>query len=66
MFRGSNWARWLTVVWIAYHPILSGFDSLNELAVHAVLLFVSAYVLFRPGATKYFRPEKTEPQSGMI
>ncbi len=27
MFRGSNWARWLTVVWIAYHPILSGFDS---------------------------------------
>src|SRR2546429_2754341 len=52
LFRGSNWARWLTVVWIAYHPILSGFDSLNELAVHAVLLLVSAYVLFRPGATR--------------
>jgi hypothetical protein len=59
MLRGSNWARWLTVVWIAYHAILSGFHSLDELAVHSVLLIVIAYVLFRPEATKYFRGVRT-------
>lgn len=66
MLRGRNWARWLAVVWIAYHVILSGFHSLNELAVHAVLLAASTYVLFRPGATKYFRGAKSEPESGTI
>ena len=66
MLRGSNWARWLTVVWIAYHVILSGFHSLDELAAHSVLFAVSAYVLFRPEAMKYFRGVKTEPESGTI
>ena len=33
MFRGSNWARWLTLVWIAYHVILSGFHSMDELVM---------------------------------
>ena len=54
------------VVWIAYHVILSGFHSLDELAVHSVLFAVSTYILFRPEATKYFRGVKTEPESGTI
>jgi len=66
MLRGSNWARWLAVVWIAYHVILSGFHSVDELAVHSVLFAVFAYVLFRPEATKYFRGVKTELESGTI
>jgi hypothetical protein len=60
MLRGSNWARWLTLVWIAYHVILSGFHSLFELAVHSLLFAVFAYFLFRPKATQYFRAAKTE------
>jgi len=55
MLRGSNWARWLLLVWLAYHVILSGFHSLSELAMHSVLLCVVAYFLFRPQASAYFR-----------
>lgn len=55
MLRGSNWARWLLLVWIVYHVILSAFHSLSELAVHSLLLVVVAYFLFRPKASAYFR-----------
>ena len=63
---GSNWARWLAVVWIAYHVILSGFHSLNELAVHGALLAAFANVALSPEATRYFGGVKTEPGSGTI
>ena len=53
--RGSNWARWLLIFWIAYHVILSVFHSPIELAMHALLLIVIAYFLFRPRASDYFR-----------
>jgi predicted cobalt transporter CbtA len=54
MLRGSNWARWLTLIWMAYHVVLSGFHSLHEVVVHGLLLAVFAYFLFRPRATEYF------------
>ena len=55
MLRGRNWARWLVMVWIAFHVVVSGFHSFPELAVHALLFVVFAYVLLRPQATEYFR-----------
>jgi hypothetical protein len=54
MLRGSNWARWLTLVWMAYHVILSGFHSWHQSVVHGLLFAVFAYFLFRPQATEYF------------
>ncbi len=54
MLRGSNWARWLTLVWIAYHVVLSAFHSLHQLVVHGLLFAVFAYFLFRPNAMEYF------------
>ena len=42
MLRGRNWARWLLLVWIVYHVILSAFHSLSELAMHSLLLVVVA------------------------
>jgi hypothetical protein len=59
MLRGSNWARWLALVWIAYHVVLSGFHSWFELAVHSLLCAEFAYFLFRPRATQYFRTART-------
>jgi hypothetical protein len=53
--RGRNWARWLLVVWMGYHIILSAFHSLSELAVHTLLFSLIAYFLFRPQASAYFR-----------
>jgi uncharacterized membrane protein HdeD (DUF308 family) len=55
MLRGSNWARWLAMVWIGFHVVISGFHSLQEFAFHGLLFAVFAYVLFRPQATEYFR-----------
>jgi hypothetical protein len=58
MLRARNWARWLLVIWIAGHVILSAFHSPAELTVHGLLFLVVAYFLFRPPAVAYFRHEK--------
>jgi hypothetical protein len=58
MLRGSDWARWLLVMWMAYHIILSAFHSMFELITHTVLLAVIAYFLFRPHVSAYFRAER--------
>jgi len=55
MLRGHNWARWLTLAWIAFHVILSAFHTLSELAIHILFCVVIAWFLFRPMATRYFR-----------
>jgi hypothetical protein len=55
VLRASNWARWLLVIWVAYHVILSGFHSRSQLLIHALLLAVVAYFLFRPSSSVYFR-----------
>jgi hypothetical protein len=54
MLRGRNWARWLLLVWIAYHVILSAFHSLSQLVMHGLLLVVIAYFLFRSQASAHF------------
>ena len=55
ILRGSNWARWLLLAWLAYHVILSAFHSISGLAMHSLLLIVIAYFLFRPQASAHFR-----------
>ena len=60
ILRGSNWARWLLLVWIAYHVVLSVFHSLSEVAMHGVLLAVVAYFLLSPQASAYFRSAKAD------
>ena len=55
VLRGNNWARWLVLIWIAFHVVLSAFHSRFELVAHALLFVVIAVVLFRPKASAYFR-----------
>jgi len=55
LLLGRNWARWLALAWIAFHVIVSAFNSVFQLAVHAVMCAVFAYFLFRPRADRYFR-----------
>ena len=50
LLQGRNWARWLTLVWIAFHAAFSFFDSLQKGAVHTLFLVAIAYFLFRPDA----------------
>jgi hypothetical protein len=53
--RGANWARWLLMVWMAYHVGVSAFHTVSELVMHSVLFVVIAYVLLREQASAYFR-----------
>lgn len=62
ILRGINWARWLSIVWIAFHVILSAFHSLFELVAHSLLFAVFSYFLFRPQASVYFKSAKAGPQ----
>src|SRR5262245_42081782 len=53
--RGANWARWLLLVWTAYHVVISALHAASELAMHALILVGVSYVLLRPDASEYFR-----------
>lgn len=64
MLRGVNGARWLLLAWMLFHVILSAFHSLRELAMHALLLVVIAYLLFRPKPSAYFRAGRTSSVEG--
>jgi hypothetical protein len=54
ILRGKNWARWLALLWMLFHVVLSAFHSIPELAVHAVLLLLFGYFLLRPQARGFF------------
>ena len=56
LLRGASWARWLALAWMAFHVVLSFFQSLREVAVHGLLFALIAYFLFRPEARAYFSP----------
>jgi hypothetical protein len=54
MLRGRSWARWLALVWIASHVVISAFHPLHELIIHCALLLLFSYLLFRQEAREYF------------
>lgn len=60
MLRGHNWARWLAIFWIGFHTVLSIFHSPAELAMHALLLVVFTFFLFRRNANLFFRTQGAE------
>ncbi len=60
LLRGENWARWLLVLWIAYHVVLSLYHPLFELVVHSLLLIAVVYVLFRQEASSFFNGKRVE------
>lgn len=53
MLLGKNWARWLAVLWLAYHVVLSAFHSVGQTVFHLVLLVVFAWVLFRKAMVRF-------------
>jgi len=55
MLRGHNWARWLAIAWIAFHVVLSAFQSFGQFAIHCLFFAVIAWLLLRPDAARYFR-----------
>jgi len=54
MLRGHNWARWLLVVWMAFHIVISALHSLGQLLMHVAIFAVILFFLFRRPASAFF------------
>ena len=54
MLQGRNWARWLALLWMATHVVISAIHPMRELAIHSVVFLLIACLLFRREARKYF------------
>jgi hypothetical protein len=57
---GHNWARWLIVVWMGLHIVLSALHSPLQLLMHLLVFAPVLYFLFYPPAANYFRPSSPE------
>lgn len=57
MLRGANWARWLCIVWLAFHVVMSVFHETFELAVHFIFLVLITLILFKSSAATYFHQQ---------
>ena len=61
---GQNWARWLAVVWMAFHVVLSAFHSYAETAVHAAFLALIVWALFVPReARRHFQRDGNQERA---
>lgn len=55
LFSRVEWARWLAVIWLAYHVIVGALHSTAEMIVHIVFLVIVSFLLFMPDSSAYFR-----------
>jgi hypothetical protein len=60
LLKGRNWARWLLLLWIAFHVIASALNSLFASVPHLLLLIAVAYFLFTPPDSRYFGSARAE------
>jgi len=60
LIKGRNWARWLLLLWIAFHVFASALNSLAASVPHLLLLVAVAYFLFTPPDSKYFSSARAE------
>ena len=54
MLRGANVGRWLVLIWMALHVLLSIFHKPLELAIHSLLLVVLIALLLFGSGGRYF------------
>ncbi|HKK46232.1 MAG TPA: hypothetical protein VJ964_11975 [Balneolaceae bacterium] len=59
MLKGFNWARWLLVLWMVFHIIISLQGTLWIIIFHCVIFGAITYFLFRKNGSDYFinRPD---------
>jgi hypothetical protein len=55
LFRGRNWARWLALLWMAFHVAIS-FPVTRQVVIHSMIFGLIAWALFRSDARRYFKP----------
>ena len=55
LLKKVEWARWLAIAWLAFHVIISAFNSMAETIAHIVFLILVSVLLFLPVSTAYFQ-----------
>jgi hypothetical protein len=61
LLLGHNWARWLAVLWMAIHVVIS-YPSAGKIIGHSAFLLLFAVLLFvLPTSRTWFRHLPTEP-----
>ncbi len=61
LLQGQNWARWLALLWMAFHVAISVRDPVGKLVFHAALFVFFAYILLGREARAYFNQEDIGP-----
>jgi hypothetical protein len=59
LLKGRNWARWLMLLWLAFHVVVSALNSLSGALAHFLLLMAVGYFLLTPPDSKYFHSERS-------
>jgi len=54
MLRAASWARWLVLIWMALHVVLSIFHKPFELAIHSLILVLLIGLLLFGSGGRYF------------
>jgi len=54
MLRAASWARWLVLIWMALHVVLSIFHKPLELAIHSLILVLLIGLLLFGSGGRYF------------
>ena len=60
LFFRIDWARWLTIAWLAYHVVIVALNSTSEMIAHIVLLIIVYTLLFLPASSRYFRDKSKQ------
>jgi hypothetical protein len=55
LLRGSAWGRWLLLLWMAFHIVISALDDRVKLAMHVVLFGAVLYFLLGAETSAYLR-----------
>jgi hypothetical protein len=58
LLQGENWARWLALLWMAFHVAISIFEPVGVLVFHAALFVFFTYILLGREAREYFRQDQ--------
>jgi hypothetical protein len=60
LLKGAGWARWLLLVWLGFHVVISALNSLSEAVPHLVLLVVVGYFLLGSPTSEYFKSAQAD------
>jgi hypothetical protein len=55
LLMSINWARWLAIVWLMYHVVISAFHSTSEMFSHIAILLLVVVLLYLPISSAFFR-----------